>query len=130
MYKPGLVAGTLFGMLSVILGAFGAHSLKQILSPDQLGIFTTAVTYQFYHSFALLIAGILYRFFPYKVLRLASAFFITGIIFFSGSLYLMNVLSTSGRSIGMVGIVTPIGGLFFILGWLFLLLGILKKEAA
>jgi len=130
MYKQALIAGAIFALLSVILGAFGAHGLKTILSPDQYSIFTTAATYQFYHSFALLITGLLYRSFPYKNLRFATAFFIIGILLFSGSLYLMNILSTMGAHLGPVGILTPVGGLFFILGWLFVLSGILKKEVA
>ena len=130
MYKPALTAGALIAMLSVILGAFGAHGLRGLLSPEQFLVYTTAVTYQFYHSFGLLITGILYKSFPYRNLRLSTTFFITGIVFFSGSLYAMNVLSLQGASLGPVGVLTPIGGLFFILGWLFLLLGILKKQVA
>ncbi len=129
MYKPALTAGALFAMLAVVLGAFAAHGLKAMLSADMLLVFETGVRYQFYHSFALLITGILFSSFPYKNIRLAATFFITGIILFSGSLYAMAFLSISGTSIGPVGIVTPIGGLFFILGWLFLFLGIIRKKA-
>jgi len=128
MYKPALVAGALFAALAVIFGAFGAHALKAILPPDQLLVFETGVRYQFYHSFALLITGILYASFPFKPIRLAYSFFITGIVLFSGSLYAMTLLSTSGTSLGPIGIVTPIGGLFFIAGWIMLFLGIIKKK--
>ncbi len=122
------MAGALFAALAVILGAFGAHALKAILPPDQLLVFETGVRYQFYHSFGLLIAGILFSSFPFKTVKLASSFFITGIVLFSGSLYAMTLLSTSGTSLGPIGILTPIGGLFFIIGWVFLFLGIIKKK--
>ena len=116
-------------MLSVILGAFGAHALKQVLEADQLQIFETGVKYQMYHSFALIATGVLYRFFINKQLLLATLFFVMGILFFSGSLYAMTLLKINGQvGIGGLGILTPIGGLFFILGWLMMLLGILKKE--
>ena len=129
MYRPALTAGALFAMLSVILGAFGAHALKAKLSVDMLQVFETGVRYEFYHSFALLITGILFASFPYKQVRLAATFFIIGIALFSGSLYAMAFLSISGASIGPAGIITPIGGLFFILGWILLFLGIINKKA-
>lgn len=128
MYKPALVAGALFGCLAVILGAFGAHALKAILSPDQQEVFETAVRYQFYHSFALLATGVIYGSFSNKQLRLASSFFMSGTILFSGSLYIMIFLITKGMSLGPAGVITPIGGLALILGWIFLIAGILKKQ--
>lgn len=123
-----MIAGSLFAALAVILGAFGAHALKAIMAPDQLMIFETGVRYQFYHSFALLVCGIAYASFPFKQIKTASAFFIAGIAMFSGSLYLMTLLSTSGKSIGPVGIITPIGGLCFIIGWILLFLAVIKKN--
>ncbi len=128
MYKPALTTGTLCAALAVILGAFGAHTLKTILAPDQLIIFEKGVQYQYYHSFALLITGIVYASFPHKSVRMASTFFFVGILLFSGSLYAMTLLSTSGISLGPVGIVTPLGGLCFIIGWLLLLSGFMKKK--
>ena len=129
MYKQALTAGAIFAALAVIFGAFGAHSLKSMNVPaDQLAVFDTGVRYQFYHSIALLITGITYLSFPHKQLRLAATFFITGIVCFSGSLYAMVLLSIRGVGIGPVGVITPIGGLFFILGWIFLLLGFIKKN--
>lgn len=129
MHKQSLTAGALFAMLAVALGAFGAHSLKEVLSEKMLQIFETGVKYQFYHSIGLLITGILYASYPHKQIKLAGTFFITGILLFSGSLYAMAFLSINSVGIGPVGIITPIGGLFFIAGWLFLLLGINKKKA-
>mgnify|MGYP006296427131 CR=1 FL=1 len=128
MNKQAMTSGSLFAMLAVILGAFGAHALKARLAPEQLTVFETGVRYHFYHSFALLITGIAYSSYPARQLKLATTFFIVGILLFSGSLYAMSLLSMSGVSLGPVGIVTPIGGLFFILGWLFLFLGVTKKN--
>ncbi|MEO6833242.1 MAG: DUF423 domain-containing protein [Chitinophagaceae bacterium] len=115
-------------MAAVILGAFGAHSLKEAVDATQLGIFEKGVTYQFYHSFALLATGIIYQSFPQKALRLATVFFALGILLFSGSLYLMVGLTASGSTIGAAGIITPIGGLCFIIGWIMLLAGVLAKK--
>ena len=129
MYRKALVTGSVFAALAVILGAFGAHALKQVLEPDQLQTFETGVKYQFYHSFALLATGIIYASFPFKQVKLASTFFITGILLFSGSLYAITLLKMNGQvGLGGVGIITPIGGLFFIAGWLLLTMGILKKN--
>jgi uncharacterized membrane protein YgdD (TMEM256/DUF423 family) len=128
MYKPAMIAGTLFAALAVILGAFGAHALKTRVPLDQLSIFETGIRYHFYHSFALLITGIAYSNFPYKTLKLATTFFIIGIIMFSGSLYAMTVLHMYGQGIGPAGVITPIGGLFFIMGWIELFLGVVKKK--
>ncbi len=130
MYRTALVLGIVLAGLGVILGAFGAHGLKQVLEADQLTIFETGVRYQMYHSVALLATGILYSSFPAKMVRLASTFFLVGIILFSGSLYAMTMLKISGQvGLGGLGILTPIGGVFFILGWLMLLLGILKNNS-
>jgi uncharacterized membrane protein YgdD (TMEM256/DUF423 family) len=128
MYKPAITTGALMAAIAVILGAFTAHALKQILAPDQLAIFETGVRYQFYHSFALLLTGIVYLSYPVRQLRTASTLFLIGIILFSGSLYAMALMSISGMSLGPVGIITPIGGLCFIIGWLLLFFGIIKKK--
>ena len=128
MFKPALLAGTLFGGLGVILGAFGAHALKEVFTPSQLDIYNKGVTYQFYHSFALLAAGILFSAYPFDSLKWATWLFIAGIVLFSGSLYLMVTLQSKGMSIGPAGIITPIGGLCFIGGWLSLFIAILKKS--
>jgi len=123
-----MTSGAFFAALAVILGAFGAHALKARLTTEMLTVFETGVRYQFYHSFALLVTGIVFSFIPGKNVKLASLFFITGIILFSGSLYLMAFLSISGISIGPAGIITPLGGLFFILGWILLFLELFKKR--
>jgi len=128
-HKTVLVWGSILAGLSVILGAFGAHALKQLLEADQLQVFETGVRYQMYHSFALIATGILFHFYNAKNLRIAAWFFITGIVLFSGSLYAMTALKINGQvGLGGLGILTPIGGLFFILGWLMMVISVLKKQ--
>jgi uncharacterized membrane protein YgdD (TMEM256/DUF423 family) len=129
MYKTAIGFGAAFAGLGVILGAFGAHALKQVLAADQLQIFETGVRYQMYHAFALLVAGVLFSSFPFAQVKLASLFFIIGIVLFSGSLYAMTLLKANGQvGLGGIGIITPIGGLFFVLAWLMLVLAVLKKH--
>jgi len=123
MNRTAIVKGGILGGLAVILGAFGAHSLREYLSSEQLQIFHTGVEYQFYHSLALIAIGILYQNFQNLWIRYSGYAFFTGIILFSGSLYVLAAFS----SLSYFGIVTPIGGLCFIAGWLFLIIGVLKK---
>lgn len=129
MYKQALVAASIFGMLAVILGAFGAHALKEKLSPELLGTFETAVKYQFYHAFALLAVGIMFAHMPSAWLQRASLMFIIGTVLFCGSIYALVALKHNG-SVGLkgLGIITPIGGVFFVLGWLFSLLAVLQSN--
>ncbi|MBE2288447.1 MAG: DUF423 domain-containing protein [Chitinophagaceae bacterium] len=124
MYRQALVSGALLAALAVILGAFGAHALKALVTPEKLLVFETGVRYHFYHSLALLATGSIYSHFPAKQLRLSTGLFITGIALFSGSLYAMVFVSINGGSLGPLGIITPIGGLFFIAAWIMLALGI------
>jgi len=129
MYRQAMIAGAIFAALAVILGAFGAHALKEVLTESQLQTFETGVRYQVYHAFALLITGIAYTHLQVKQLKLASLFFIIGIILFSGSLYLLTMMKMTGQvGLGGLGILTPIGGLFFILGWIMLCLGFIQKK--
>lgn len=127
MYRPAIVTGLICGLIAVALGAFGAHTLKTLVTPEYLEVFKTGISYQFYHSFALLAAGILHSHFPSKAIRTATWFFGLGILFFSGSLYLITTLSISGNSIGPGGVITPIGGLCFMIGWISLLIGVMRK---
>lgn len=129
MYKPALVSGILLAGVAVVLGAFGAHALKEILAPEQLATFETGVRYQFYHSFALVLTGIIFFSFPFKQVKLAYTFFLLGIVLFSGSLYALTLMKMNGAAgLSGIGIVTPFGGLCFIIGWLMLLLGIIRKK--
>jgi uncharacterized membrane protein YgdD (TMEM256/DUF423 family) len=128
MHKGYLKTAAILGALSVALGAFAAHTLKQNISVNALEIFETAVKYQFYHVFALLIAGIIYKEFPNKFVNWSGKLFIAGIILFSGSLYLLTaVKAVLLAGYNWIGAITPLGGLCFILGWIFLFIGISKK---
>ncbi len=128
MHKTFLIAGSLLGALSVILGAFGAHALKRYVSPEAVGTFETGVRYQFYHTFALLLVAVLFERFSSKWMVWAGNSFLLGILLFSGSLYLLTLLNAT-NTIGLrkIGIITPIGGLFLVAGWLFMFWAILKK---
>jgi uncharacterized membrane protein YgdD (TMEM256/DUF423 family) len=129
MNRNFLSIAALLGALSVALGAFAAHKLKQIASPDAVAVFETGVRYQFYHVFALLIVALLSEKLTNKWMTWAGNCFITGIILFSGSLYILTALKIADNDhLNFIGAVTPIGGLFFIAGWLFLLFGVSGKK--
>ena len=119
MHKPYLITASVFAALAVILGAFGAHALKQIVPPETVTTFETGVRYQFYHSFALLATGILFDKGKRSWMKFAGISFIVGILLFSGSLYLLTILrATESVGLSKLGIITPFGGLFFIAGWI------------
>jgi len=113
MAQLGFFLGAFGGLLGVAFGAFGAHALRSRLDAYSLGVFETAVQYQFYHSFALLAAGFMLTQFPSSMLLKSSVFlFVLGILLFSGSLYLLSF-----TGLRWLGAVTPLGGLAFIAGW-------------
>ena len=127
--KSFLTIGSLLAALSVILGAFGAHALKAKLSGDQLQVFETAVRYQMYHSLALILLFALASKFNTSLAAYAGWLFIAGIIFFSGSLYLLScreILSLQHWS-RILGPITPFGGLCFIAGWVCIILASIQK---
>ena len=107
---------------AVALGAFGAHGLKRTLSSEMLAVYQTGVLYQMIHGVALLAVGLVLRHHEHQAINLAGFLLITGTFLFSGSLYILSV-----TSIRYVGIVTPLGGLAFIVGWLLLFVGILRS---
>nr|AOE09800.1 membrane protein [uncultured bacterium] len=122
MFKNFIITCFL-GMLGIILGAFGAHALKEVLTSDELISFNTAVRYQMYHVIVLLFVN-MYTGFSTKQKNTISWLFFSGIFFFSGSIYAIQLTELTATSIWFI---TPIGGLFFILGWAFMLTGFLKK---
>lgn len=127
MSKRFIQYAAILGAISVALGAFGAHALKKYVGADVVATFDTGVRYQFYHTFALLAVGILYRRMPGKTMEWAGIFFISGIVLFSGSLYLLTYLiAIDTESLKGVGAVTPLGGLCFIAGWICLFIQALK----
>lgn len=128
MQKTFGIIATLYGALAVILGAFGAHALKDKLDAYQHTIYEKAVSYQFYHVAALLAIALLADKLQVKTLSLAGWFFTAGILFFSGSLYLLATRSLLGLDAltPVLGPITPIGGLCFIIGWILLLVSFTK----
>jgi len=117
------------GVLSVALGAFGAHGLKSLVSSTELNTFETAVRYQFYHVFALAFTGLLAHLYPQyaKNWHNAAWAFGVGIFLFSGSLYALTAAKVGGLAMGWLGAITPLGGLGFIVGWILLWLGLRSK---
>jgi len=125
MHKGYLRAAAFIGALSVTMGAFAAHGLRSIISEHDVNVFETGVRYQFYHVFALALVAVLFKEYPNKLMEWAGICFIVGIILFSGSLYLLTYkVATHQPDMIWVGPVTPVGGVFFIVGWLCLALGI------
>ena len=113
MANTFLLIGSLAGFLGVAAGAFGAHGLRSRLSTEMLAVFETAVRYQMYHVFALLLtAAIIGRLGDARLLTVAAWSFIAGIVLFSGSLYALALTGTSS-----LGAITPFGGLAFLIGW-------------
>lgn len=129
MHKGFLMTAAVLGGIAVILGAFGAHALRQMVQPQASSAFETGIRYQFYHAFALMAVGILYEKFHRRRILFAGYFFIIGTVLFSGSLYILTFIKASGYAgLEGIGIVTPFGGLFFIAGWIALFFGILKES--
>lgn len=127
MQRTFFSTASILGALAVLLGAFGAHILKAKLSPELLLSFETGVRYQFYHTMALFIAGILLNDSKNKLIQYAGFSFIIGILFFSGSLYIISTHEIIGISnYKWLGPITPFGGLCFITGWIFLFFGTRK----
>ncbi len=127
MYKSFLQIAAILGAVSVALGAFAAHKLKEMVSVQALAIFETAVRYQFYHVFALALTGILFQAFPNQWIKWAGFLFIAGIVLFCGSLYVLTYKTALVLpGLKWVGPITPLGGLLFIAGWICLTIGIAK----
>ena len=117
-----LLTGAIFMALAVLLGAFGAHALKQSLSSEMLAVYKTGVEYQFYHALGLLLIGLVGFHVKSKYLSWAGLFITIGIILFSGSLYVLTLSGIKG-----LGAITPVGGLSFVAGWILLAVALLKR---
>lgn len=113
MARLWLLLSAFAGFTGVALGAFAAHGLKARLSPEHLAVFQTGSHYQLIHALALFGVGLLALQAPERLVNLAGGAFALGILLFSGSLYLLTL-----SGIGKLGIVTPFGGVAFLLGWL------------
>ena len=125
MNKNIMSWGAAFALTAVMLGAFGAHALKELLSSNQLDSFKTGIHYQMFHGIILLFIGISFDKIHKTVV--ISKLFISGTILFSFSIYLLNMQELIGTSLSFLGPITPIGGALLISGWFFLLLSLLKK---
>jgi uncharacterized membrane protein YgdD (TMEM256/DUF423 family) len=113
MHKGFLFIAAILGFLGVALGAFGAHGLRNRISPEMLAVFEIGVRYQMYHVFALVaVATAIGHFGQVRLLTIAGWSFIAGTVIFSGSLYALALTGT-----GMFGAITPVGGLGFLIGW-------------
>ncbi len=130
MHKKYIVAAAIFGGLAVGAGAFGAHALEAITSDVKiLHSFQTGVQYQLYHALVLLAVAFLVDKLDSQWMKRAGTCFITGIILFSGSLYLLTFFKIQeSAAVKMVGPITPVGGTFFIAGWVCLLIAAVKKK--
>ena len=131
MTRTSLLAGSVFAALAVILGAMGAHTLKQggQLTDVQLNSWDTGAKYQMYHAIALIAVGILAKVFgESKILKTTMWMFIIGVFLFSGSLYLLSTAGITGLNTTAIGPITPFGGLFFITGWFCLILNFARKK--
>tara|TARA_Y100000590_G_C15479890_1_gene923554 strand:- start:368 stop:742 length:375 start_codon:yes stop_codon:yes gene_type:complete len=116
MLKTGILIGSFFSLMTIVLGAFGAHALKDQLNEYGKSIYEKAVLYQMFHSIAIFVVAILNQFIDSTNLILIVWIFVAGIILFSGSLYMLAI-----TQIKWLGAITPIGGMLFIVGWIFLL---------
>lgn len=124
-----LISGALYAMLSVVLGAFGAHAFKDILIPRKLESFNTAVHYQMYHALALLIMGFALSF-SSPLERWSGICIMIGVFLFSFSIYFLVFSEYWNVNLRFLGPVTPIGGLFMIMGWLLLVVYFIKNKIA
>jgi uncharacterized membrane protein YgdD (TMEM256/DUF423 family) len=124
MDKKLMMLGALGMLLAVALGAFGAHALKAMLeSTGRADTYQTAVSYHFYHSLGLLFIGLYSRHNPEALVKYAGILIATGLFVFSGSLYLLCF-----TGIGVLGAITPIGGVAFIVGWALLFLAFYRDK--
>jgi len=128
MNKKLISTGAIFGMIAIILGAFGAHALKKILSIEALSSFETGVKYQMYHAlFLILIATV--KELSEKAKNTIYNLVVLGVVFFSGSIYLLTTKNITAIDFKPIGMITPIGGLLLIVAWGVLFYTIAKKNS-
>lgn len=128
MNKKVISTAAILGAVAIILGAFGAHALKKVLDVDQLATFETGVKYQMYHALFLLFVGtsqIVSEKAKKGILYLVAI----GVLFFSGSIYLLATNGLFGVDFKVIGFITPIGGLLLIVAWIYLFVDILKNKS-
>ena len=127
MEKKIVSTAGFFGMTAIIFGAFGAHALKEVLSAEQLATYETGVKYQMYHALFLLFLGLNHHL-SHKTKKIILVLTILGILFFSGSIYLLATMTITNINFKVIGIITPIGGLLLISAWGMIKYHYLKKK--
>jgi uncharacterized membrane protein YgdD (TMEM256/DUF423 family) len=128
MDRKIIAVAAFMGVVAIVLGAFGAHGLKEILNESQLTTFETGVKYQMYHALFLLFIGttnLIVETTKKTILGLVSV----GVLFFSGSIYLLSTATVTGLSVKFLGPITPLGGMLLIAAWILLFAKILGKKA-
>lgn len=127
MNKNILIAACLIGMLAVVLGAYAAHGLEKLISKESVETFKTGVQYQMYYALFLLFLGIS-NFLPIRTKKVVFVLILIGLIFFSGSIYLLATNTLTAFDFKTIGFITPIGGLLLILSWVVLGISILRLK--
>jgi uncharacterized membrane protein YgdD (TMEM256/DUF423 family) len=127
MDKKLISTGAFFGMLAIVLGAFGAHALKKILAAEQLVTFETGVRYQMYHALFLIFISMIASL-SHKTKKIIYYLVLSGVCLFSGSIYLLATNSITSFDFRVIGVVTPIGGLLLIVAWGILFYNFVKKK--
>lgn len=128
MDKKVISTGAILGAIAIILGAFGAHALKKILDADQLATFETGVKYQMYHALFLIFVGTS-QLVSQKAKKGILYLVVIGVLFFSGSIYLLATNGHLGIDFRPIGFITPIGGLLLIVAWIYLFADIFNKKS-
>ena len=128
MNKTVFVTGIFFGFTAIVLGAFGAHGLKEVLTESQLDTFETGVKYQMYHALFLLIVSQL-KMISQKFQKTIYFLTVLGVILFSFSIYFLATNELTGFDFKSIGFITPIGGLLLISAWALLGFGVLKHKS-
>ena len=127
MNKTILITGLLFGVLAVVLGAFGAHGLKKVIDSEAIATFETGIKYQMYHALFLMILSTI-TMVTDGTKRIVFFLIVSGMVLFSFSIYFLATNSLTGFDFRKIGIVTPIGGTLLIAGWGYLIFGILTGK--
>lgn len=127
MNKTILATGLAFGLLAVILGAFGAHGLKKVIGPEEINTFETGVKYQMYHALFLMVLSLLPN--VSGSIKMTIFYVVTvGVLLFSGSIYLLATNALTDFDFKKIGLITPIGGALLIFGWGYLAYAVLIKK--
>ncbi|WP_350293116.1 DUF423 domain-containing protein [uncultured Croceitalea sp.] len=127
MNKTILITGLVFGLLAVVLGAFGAHGLKRIIGPDEINTFETGIKYQMYHALFLILLSML----PNISNGARNTVFylvFAGVVLFSGSIYFLATNTLTAFDFKKIGFITPIGGTLLIAAWGYLIFSVLTKK--